>query len=407
MSAPQPRQILFVDDDPAILSGLRVRLHRFDSRWAMYFADSGAAAIEALERCDYDLIIADVRMPGMDGVELLRTVSERWPNTIRIALSGYAGEKQVARLVPYAHQYLNKPCPSSQLEELIERCLRLHELLPDARLRALAGSVRTLPVTIRAHTELQAALSQESAGIAAVTGIVASDTALTAKTLQLANSEFFRLSRRITNVEQAVGHLGLGVMRALAASTDVFWQGAEHESITLRLDELQQHANTVAAAARSLARDTPHGDDAWAAGLLHDIGYWILARERQAELLQCLQLAVADGLPLQEAEARILGASHAQLGAYLLGLWGIPGALVEAVVFHHAPDRVAQSQFGALEALAVAESLCGTDDAGVFDGRSVPAFGVGVDYLKSVNAPFDWPEAARRVEASCRPLEAS
>jgi len=112
-------------------------------------------------------------------------------------------------------------------------------------------------------------------------------------------------------------------------------------------------------------------------------------------------------LPLQEAEARILGASHAQLGAYLLGLWGLPAALVEAVAFHHAPDRVAQSQFGALEAVAIAESLCGTDDAEIFHGRSVPVYGVGVEYLKSVNAPFDWPEATRRVEASCRSLEAS
>jgi putative nucleotidyltransferase with HDIG domain len=407
VSTPARRQILFVDDDPSILSGLRVRLRRFSSRWAMFFADSGVAAIEELERRDYDLIIADVRMPGMDGVEVLRTVSERWPQTMRIALSGYAAEKHVARLVPYAHQYLNKPCPSPQLEELIARCLRLHELVPEPRLRALAGSVRTLPVTIRAHTELQAVLSQESPAMETVAAIIASDAALAAKTLQLANSEFFRLARRITNVEQAVGHLGLAVMRSLAASAEVFWRGAEHESVTLRLEELQRHANTVAAAARSLAKDTPHADDAWAAGLLHDIGYWILARERQPELLRCLQLAAAEDLPLYEAETRVLGASHAHLGAYLLGLWGLPVPLVEAVAFHHSPECVEQSQFGALEAIAVAEPLCGTDDPEIFHGRAVPVPGVDANYLKSVHAPFDWPEAARRVEASCRSLEAS
>jgi HD-like signal output (HDOD) protein/ActR/RegA family two-component response regulator len=405
VSITGPRQILFVDDDPEILSGLRVRLHRFDSRWAMRFAESGEAAIDELERFDYDLIIADVRMPGMDGVELLRTVSERWPHTIRIALSGYAGDKQVVRLVPYAHQYLNKPCGSPHLEELIERCLKLTELLSEPRLRALAGSVRALPVTLRAHMELEGVLSQENATIGAVAQVVASDTALTAKILQLANSEFFRLARRITNVEQAVGHLGLGVMRGLIASAEVFWQGAEHESAPLRLEELQLHADTVAAAARSLAKDTPYADDAWAAGLLHDVGYWVLARERQPELLKSLQLAAEEALPLHEAERRVLGASHAQLGAYLLGLWGLPMPVVEAVACHHTPESASQPQFGALGAIVVAESLCGKGDAETFHGRSAAGRVVDADYLKSVNAPFDWTEAARRVKASRRSLE--
>jgi putative nucleotidyltransferase with HDIG domain len=399
------KQILFVDDDREILSGLRVRLHRFDSRWAMHFAESGSAAIDELERFEYDLIIADVRMPGMDGVELLRIASERWPRMIRIALSGYAGEKQVIRLVPYAHQYLNKPCRSPQLEELIERCLSLHELMAEPGLRALAGSVRALPVTPRARTALQAALSRESPSIGAVAGIAASDAALTAKILQLANSEFFRLARRITNVEQAVGHLGLGVMRGLVTSTEALWQGVEHENAASRLEELQRHADTIAGAARSLARGTMHADDAWAAGLLHDVGYWVLARERQPELLESLQLAAVEALPLHEAERRVLGASHAQLGAYLLGLWGLPGPVIEAVARHHTPESAGPSQFGALGAVAVAEALCGQNDAGTFHGPSAAGPAVDAGYLKSVNAPFDWPEAARRVKASRRSLE--
>ena len=225
MSIPGLKQVLFVDDEPAVLDGLRLRLHRFGGRWGMHFVDSGDAAIEELERSAYDMIIADVRMPGMDGIELLQTVCERWPHMIRVALSGYVGEKQVVRLVPFAHQYLNKPCPSPQLEEIIARSLKMHELIPEPRLRALAGSVRTLPVTIRAQAELQAALSAKNPEVGAVAGIIASDTGLTAKALQLANSDFFRHARRISNVEQAVAHLGLAVMRALVASTEVFSRG--------------------------------------------------------------------------------------------------------------------------------------------------------------------------------------
>jgi putative nucleotidyltransferase with HDIG domain len=239
-----------------------------------------------------------------------------------------------------------------------------------------------------------------------VAEIVAGDTGLTAKVLQLANSAFFRLARRITSAEKAVGHLGLAVMRSLMSSTDVFWRGAEHESATLRLDELQRHACMMGAAARSLAQDLPQADDAWAAGLLHDVGYSILARDCQADLLRCLDLAAAEGLQLHEAETRILGATHAQLGAYLLGLWGLPSEVVEAVACHHAPEAARQTPFGALGALTIAQSLCHAGDAEIFHGRTVPAAVVDPGFLKSVNAPFDWAEATRRVEASRRSMEA-
>lgn len=406
MREPVRGSILFLDDDPPILNGLRMRLHRFDRRWEMRFADCGEDALTELERWEADVVVSDVRMPGMDGVEFLRIVSERWPHTIRIALSGFAGVEQVAKLVPYAHQYLNKPSESPQLENLIERCLALPAHLPDKRLRALAGAVRTLPVTVAAHTELQAALSRESPKLHTVADIVARDTALTAKVLQLANSAFFRLARRITSVERAVGHLGLAVMRSLMSSTEVFWRGSEHENAALRLDELQRHACLTAAAASSLAKDLPQADDAWAAGLLHDVGYWILARECQPDLLRCLELAAAEGLQLHEAEARLIGASHAQLGAYLLGLWGLPAEVVDAVAYHHAPEAAGQTQFGALGALTIAQSLCRAGDAEIFHGRTLPEPLVDPGYLRSVNAPFDWAEATRRVQASRRPSEA-
>ena len=405
MREPVRGSILFLDDDPPILNGLRVRLHRFDRRWEMRFTDCGEDALAELERWEADVVVSDVRMPGMDGVEFLRTVSERWPHTIRIALSGFAGEEQAVKLVPHAHQYLNKPCESPQLENLLERCLALPALLPDKRLRALAGAIRTLPVTVAAHTELQAALSRESPKVHVVADIIARDTGLSAKVLQLANSAFFRLARRITSVEKAVGHLGLAVMRSLMSSTAVFWRGAEHENAALRLDELQRHACLTGAAARALANNTPQADDAWAAGLLHDVGYWMLARECQPDLLRCLELAETEGLPLHEAETRLIGASHAQLGAYLLGLWGLPQEVVEAVAYHHAPEAARQTQFGALGALTIAQSLCQAGDAEIFHGRTVPETLVDAGYLRSINAPFDWAEATRRVEASRRPAE--
>ena len=92
-----------------------------------------------------DVIVTDMRMPAMDGAKLLEIVSGQWPEAIRIVLSGYAELEQTVRLVPFAHQYLSKPCQPQQLENVIERCLLLHELLNQPHLRAIVGRIRKLP----------------------------------------------------------------------------------------------------------------------------------------------------------------------------------------------------------------------------------------------------------------------
>ena len=102
------KRILFVDDESPVLEALRARLHRLADRWEMHFVESGERAVEELERGVFDVVITDMRMPRMDGAELLCIVSERWPDVIRIVLSGYAESQQTVRLVPYAHQFLGR-----------------------------------------------------------------------------------------------------------------------------------------------------------------------------------------------------------------------------------------------------------------------------------------------------------
>jgi DNA-binding NtrC family response regulator len=216
------KRILFVDDDAPVLNGLRVRLHRLRDTWDMQFVESGAQAIQALESRHYDVVVSDMRMPGMDGAELLNIVRERWPDAVRIVLSGYVELQQVARLVPYAHQYYSKPCEAGQLENLIDRCLRLHELLRLAALRAIVGRISKLPALPQVYVRLQRLLASEDTSARDVAELIASDAAVAAKVLQLVNSAFFRLARRVTNIEQAVNHLGFGSIRNLVISAEVF-----------------------------------------------------------------------------------------------------------------------------------------------------------------------------------------
>lgn len=147
------KRILFVDDEQAALDGLRYRLHRMSSKWQVDCVDNGPRAIEQMQRQPYDVIVTDMRMPGMDGAELLEIVSGRWPQAVRIVLSGYADLKQTIRLVPFAHQYLSKPCEPRQLEQVIDRCLLLHDMLHGSHLRTIVGRIRKLPSLPRRNRE--------------------------------------------------------------------------------------------------------------------------------------------------------------------------------------------------------------------------------------------------------------
>ncbi len=321
----------------------------------------------------------------------------QWPQTIRIMLSGSCEFGKTIRLVPYAHQYVTKPCEPRQIENVVDRCLQLHELLDQPRLRAIVGRIQKLPTLPQVYAALQGVLCSDTTTVQEVAKIVSRDAAIAARVLQVVNSAFFRLARRMTNIEQAVSYLGFNAIRNIAASVEIFSQWQGRESSDLDLGKLQLHVHEVAAAAHALAAKTPLADDAMLTGLLHDIGYWVLAQECATDLKTAVALAAQSRIPLYEAETRVLGASHAEIGAYLLGLWGLPYPIIEGVAHHHCPERVVQSEFDVLAAVAVGHSLAPSDDSNAFGATLVADPRVDETYLAALHAGFDWNEAARRV----------
>jgi HD-like signal output (HDOD) protein/ActR/RegA family two-component response regulator len=392
------KRVLFVDDAPEMLDGLRNRLHRHRHEWEMVFVHSGAAALGELERGRFDMIVSDLRMPGMDGADLLHTVNKRWPEIIRIVLSGYIEQDRIAQLVPIAHQYLSKPCEAKRLENVIERCFALGEFLQRPALKAVVGRVKKLPTLPNTYARLRTTLAVENVAVKDVVDVVSADPVIAAKVLQVVNSAFFRLARPIAQIERAVTYLGFSAIRDLVLSVEIFsqWpkQNARYGIDPLRL---QSHALAVAAAAQCLGGEKPLSDDALLAGLLHDIGHWVLLQECPEDLVRAHELARAAGIPMHEAETQVIGASHAEVGAYLLGIWGLPFSVVEAVAHHGRPHAVKQTEFDVLAALVVAHALELPREAGPLEDVDDAETALAPDYLKSINAPFDWHEAQRRV----------
>jgi HD-like signal output (HDOD) protein len=394
------KSILFVDDEMELLDGLKARLYKQRSHWRMQFVASGDEALGILEREPIDLIVSDVRMPGMDGGQLLSLVKERWPTTMRIIVSGYSDPAQAARLTSLAHQYVAKPCEDRQVENTIQRCFGLQELLSQESLRKVVGRIGRLPAMPKTYARLQGALAQPSVTAAQIADIVMADPAIATKVLQITNSAFFRLRKPIVRIKDAVTYLGFATVRNLVLCAEIFSEWKAPAGLAVDPDQLQKHAQYAAAACKSLACDRVSPDDAWLAGLLHDIGYWILIQECPEELSQAIAASRARGRPLAECEREATGASHAEIGAYLLGLWGVPYPIVEAVALHHSPAAVTPHGYDLLGALTVSHALLA--HAHGHGLSQAPADDAGMDesYLASLKAPFDWPEARRRVEQS-------
>jgi HD-like signal output (HDOD) protein/ActR/RegA family two-component response regulator len=392
------RNILFVDDERDLLDSLRARLYKHRHDWNMKFVLSGDEAIAALEQQPFDLVVSDVRMPGLDGGQLLTVVKQRWPTAMRIIVSGYSDPVQAVRLTSLAHQYVAKPCDGRELENIIERCFYLQDLLSQEPLRKVVGRIGRLPAMPKTYGLLQAALAQPGVTAGQIGDIVNADAAIASKVLQITNSAFFRLRKPMVRIKDAVTYLGFATVRNLVLSAEIFSQWKAPKGLSdIDPERLQNHAQCAAAACKALAGGRASADDAWLAGLLHDIGYWILIQECPTELAGAIELARAEGLSLVECERRITGATHAEIGAYLLGLWGLPYSIVEAVALHHTPTAVTPHGYDLVGALAVSHALLDHESAFAIVPTAQSDHGVNADYLAGLQAPFDWQEAQSRV----------
>ncbi|MGM0574779.1 MAG: HDOD domain-containing protein [Myxococcota bacterium] len=392
------RRVLFVDDERHVLNGLRGLLRRYRGQWRMDFVDSAEQALLHMTTEPVDVLVTDVRMPGMDGTALLETVEERHPDVVRIVLSGHVDEHASLRAVPVAHQYLDKPCEPERLENVVERACRLQDLLHDPGLRQLLGSTDALPSCPRIYSELVAALRDPDVSLDELGAIVEQDVAMTAKIFQIVNSAFFGTVRRVSSVRQAVTFLGTRMLRNLVLSVEVFRAFEPAPDVPgFSIGSLQRHAlRTGRVASRLVARRD--ADDAFMAGMLHDAGYLLLASRLSGRLAVCLSEAERSGRPAWEVEQDVLGYTHAEVGAYLLGLWGLPHPIVEAVAHHHVPRRVESTVFDLVAAVHVADRLSHECCAAEAPDACQPELDHGLlDDLGVAERLPDWREEAGRV----------
>jgi HD-like signal output (HDOD) protein/CheY-like chemotaxis protein len=318
-------KILFVDDERNVLDGLRRSMRSMRHEWDMRFASSGEDALVGLTQWPADVIVSDMRMPGLDGAQLLNEVKRLYPGMIRFVLSGHAETSAILQAAVTAHQYLAKPCDTEVLKGAISRARVLKQLLSDVRIAAWAGASEALPSLPAVYQRIVACLQDGGASIADVAAVVAEDLSVTTMLLKLANSAFFGSGQAIRTAERAVSFLGIDNVTALVLASGVF-KAPLATNRSPDIAELWQHSLQTASIARRLALhenwSSARSDDAFLAGLLHDLGHLVIATSTSSG-------AIPSGADID----------HGQVGAYLVGIWGFPDTLVEAIAFHHHPSR--------------------------------------------------------------------
>jgi HD-like signal output (HDOD) protein len=355
-----PRNLLFVDDEPMVLSGLRRGLHSMRGDWEMEFANSGEEALRAIATQNFDVIVTDMRMPGMNGAQLLKEVRKRSPQTVRVVLSGQCDRETVIQAIGFTHQYVSKPCSAQQLRETINQAVAMRSQLETADLIKVVSQLRSIPSLPASFQAMMEELGRPEPRLNKLAALVSSDMGMTAKCLQLVNSAFFGLRAPVSSPLQALSLLGMDTLKSLILSSHVFREFKSGVLDAKEIGWLWEHSFAVSLCARKIAelqRVSPKQmDDAVTAGLLHDTGKLVLASCLSPEYKMALDLVTEKDISLVEAERQILGCGHAEVGAHLLGLWGLPDPIVEAVAWHLNPSACGScgTTFSALTAVHAA-----------------------------------------------------
>ncbi|MCC6465474.1 MAG: HDOD domain-containing protein [Planctomycetes bacterium] len=351
---------LFVDGHSESLERIHRQLGALKNDWELRFAGSAAEALNLLGMHPCDVLVADIGLQETDGAALLAEVCRRWPGIIRMLMADASQQAAVVRAVGVYHRVVVKPTEPGALAEALRQALVLKGLVQNENVRKVVTGLRAMPTLPTVYTRLVEELQSPDCSLDGVGKIVAADPGLTSRVLQLVNSACFGLSRRITSPSVAAGLLGLNMLRALVLAGGIFGQFSARTMRELAPERVWQRSAQVGALARSvvlsLQGSREESEDAFLAGIMQDVGQLVMAHSHPDAYREVLA-ALGQGESLISLEREAFSTEHPAVGAYLLGLWNLPGPAVEAVAFHHSRPADNAALLGVSGAVQVANLL--------------------------------------------------
>lgn len=354
-------QVLFVDDEPLMRELYSMVGAALGDNFQITTLPTAKDALDFLQSSSVDVIVSDLAMPGMSGHELMTTVCREHPEAMRILISAHDDQLTVAQSLMVGHRYFNKPFDVRNLAAVLKRICHLKHQVGSGKLKRVISGLGALPTPPAIYQKLSRAVNSPYSTIEEIGAIVQEDPGLTLKLLQISNSAYFGTSRKIVTPGEAVQIVGLEILRALVLCIHAFKFFQDKKLKSLSVTELWDHSIRTASAARKLARyeNLPAElcEETFVTGLLHDIGKLVLAANADSEYSEIMERSRREGTPVDQIEWESFGSTHAQIGAYLLGLWGLPETIVSNVELHHSLELNPQPGFTPAAAIHVAQFL--------------------------------------------------
>ncbi len=344
MMEDQAIKVMFIDDDPLILNGLRRQCRLMRPNWVVYFAESGETALSLLEESPVDIVVCDMRMPNMTGAEVLDVVRQRWPSSHRVILSGQTEQSLLLKHIGVIHRFLQKPCEFGQIIESIEQSLKLRIELRTSKFDSCVSRIKSLPVMTSVYRELMDAIENDVSSIDVISDIVARDMGLSVKILQLVNSAFYCLPKRVESVTGAVHRIGLSNLKSLALIAKLFETLESGDRRNASLTNLWSASTDLGAKAEMYAK--AHNQDAAVcaearlAGMLSLIGRVIMVAYQPDMMADAINLSKDTGKALTDCERRVFGVAQHIVGAYSLGLWAFSNNITDTVFHQYKPSGI-------------------------------------------------------------------
>lgn len=356
-------KVLFVNEEPESTEHLRSALRHCAGRWELCFAAGAAEARAGLERQPAQLVVCDAHLGGGAAAGLLEQLRRQHPQTVRFVLARGLGRSEAETLMPLAHQVLTRPEDTVTLQRAIDRVADLLGKAEAPAVKRAVAAVHALPPLPQLYWKLTAELRRPESTSASAAAIIEQDPAMSARVLQLANSPYFGFGRVVRTVRDAATRLGLEQLRS--ALLTLVLSAAK---MPLRpppgfsMEALQNRSQHVAGLAAAMLSHPEERKTAFSAGMLHHVGYFVLAGGMPEDYARVMAAAAAAERPLPQIESEVLGCNHAEVGAFMLTLLGLPLPMVEAVAHHHRPSASGDKRFGPAGAVHVAALLAEAAD---------------------------------------------
>jgi HD-like signal output (HDOD) protein len=349
-------RVLYLEEDPTAVAELIHYLGE-KTQWDVAHAKNPQEARNIARKQPIDVALLSATMPDSDPVTLAEELTQVHKK-ISIFLLAPDAESGMTAYASGRFQWLAKPCPPETLVSAIERMAALVSWLTNNTTIDLVSGLHSLPTIPSNYQGVIRAIHSPNSSVQEIADAVEKDMGITSRVLQVANSAYYGYSKKITSPMEASMLLGIDTLKSLVRYTHVLNNFPQTPATNAIFDQVWRHSAGVAAVARKIVllhtKSEELGDEAFTAALLHDIGKVVLTSIKPDEYKQVLRQASETNTMLNMVERIKLQTTHAETGAYLLSLWGIPFSILEAVAWHHYPRECKEKKFSALTAVHIA-----------------------------------------------------